>query len=232
MSKLEPIEPVLVFSPHLDDAVLSCGLFLQAHPSTTVVTVLAGAPEAFHNGYNRQTTGKLYAPDAITVRREEDRRALDSLCATPVWLDLLDGDYAAHRPPVKYSEVIHDEIVRVLDEIRPKSVLSPLGLSHADHVAVSDACLEIAMHSPLAWFLYMDLPYGYFNRRVLNRRITSIMSRVQLRELDSFEGEPGVKQRAMSLYTSQYDPTRRSNRRAFDATMRGGERYWQVEGLL
>jgi LmbE family N-acetylglucosaminyl deacetylase len=232
MSKLEPVEPVLVFSPHLDDAVLSCGFLLHANPSCTVVTVLAGAPEAFHNGYNSRTTGKLYAPDAITVRREEDRRALDFLCATPVWLDLFDGDYAAQRPPAKYGEVIHGEIVRVLDEIRPKSVFSPLGLDHADHVAVSEACLEIAAHSPLAWYLYMDLPYGYFNRRVLNRRITWVKNRVQLGELDSYEGEPGVKQRAMSLYTSQYDPTRRSNRRAFDATMRGAERYWRVEGPL
>jgi hypothetical protein len=35
---------MLVVSPHLDDAVLSCGRWLAAHPGTLVVTVFAGVP--------------------------------------------------------------------------------------------------------------------------------------------------------------------------------------------
>ena len=229
MSKFEPLEPVLVLSPHLDDAVLSCGSFLHAHPSTTVVTVLAGAPDAFHEGYNSETTGKPYAPDAIGVRRDEDRRAMDFLGATPIWLDLLDADYAAYRPPTDYGDVIKDEIGRVLDEIRPKSVFAPLGLMHADHVAVSQACLELAVDSPFAWYLYMDLPYGLANRRLSSRRVATISRHVRLVEFDSYVGEPGIKQRAMSLYASQYAMTRRNFRKKFDATMRGTERYWRVD---
>lgn len=232
MSKLEPLEPVLVLSPHLDDAVLSCGHFLFAHPSTAVVTVLAGAPDALHEGYNSKTTGKPYAPDAISVRRDEDRKAMDFLGATPVWLDLLDADYAAYRPPTDYGDVIRDEIGRVLSEMRPKSVFAPLGLMHADHLAVSEACLELAINSPFTWYLYMDLPYGLANRRVLSRRVATVSQHVRLVEFDSYDGEPGIKQRAMGLYASQYAPTRRSFRRGFDATMRGTERYWRVDALL
>ena len=232
MSKLEPLEPVLVLSPHLDDAVLSCGHFLYAHPSTIVVTVLAGAPDTFHEGYNSETTDKPYAPDAISVRRDEDRRAMDFLSATPVWLDLLDADYGAYRPPTDYGDVIQGEIGRVLNETRPKSVFAPLGLINADHLAVSEACLALAVNSPFAWYLYMDLPYGLARPRKVSRRVAAISQRVQLVELDRYDGEPSVKQRAMGLYASQYAPTRRNFTKGFDATMRGGERYWRVVALL
>jgi LmbE family N-acetylglucosaminyl deacetylase len=231
VSKLEPAQPVLVLSPHLDDAVLSCGHFLYANPSTTVVTVLAGAPEIFHEGYNSKTTGKPYAPDAISVRRDEDRKAVEYLGATPVWLDLLDADYGEYRPPRDYVDVIHDEIARELDETRPASIFAPLGLMHSDHLAVSDACIELAVNSPVAWYLYMDLPYGLANRRVLLKRLATLSQHVQLVEFDSHDGEPGIKERAVRLYASQYDPTRRNFRKSFDATMRGGERFWRVETL-
>ena len=229
--KLEPLEPVLVLSSHLDDAVLSCGHFLYANPLTTVVTVLAGAPDTNHEGYNSKTTGKPYAPDAISVRRDEDRQALDYLSATPVWLDLLDADYAAYRPSTNYVEVIQGEIARVLNKARPKSVFAPLGLIHADHLAVSEACIGLAVNSPFTWYLYMDLPYGFADRRLLLRRVATVRRHVQLVEFNLYGGEPGIKRRAMSLYASQYAPTRQSSPKGFDATMRGGERYWRVETL-
>lgn len=35
---------LLVVSPHLDDAVLSCGCWLASRPGAAVVTVFAGRP--------------------------------------------------------------------------------------------------------------------------------------------------------------------------------------------
>ncbi|MGD0056057.1 MAG: PIG-L family deacetylase [Acidimicrobiales bacterium] len=229
MSRLEPLAPVLVVSTHLDDAVLSCGHFLYANPSTTVVTVLAGAPHVNHEGYNSETTGQPYAPDAIAVRRGEDRLAMEYLGATPVWLDLFDADYKSYRPPIDYVDVIREEVSRVLDELHPKSVLVPLGLMHADHLAVADACLELALDGPFSWYLYMDLPYGFVSRRALSRRIRSVGNRVSLVELDAYVGDPAVKQRTTGLYASQYDATRVSFAKGFDDAMRGSERYWRVE---
>ena len=220
-----------MLSTHLDDAVLSCGNFLYTHPSTTVMTILAGAPDALHEGYNSRTTGKPYAPDAIGVRRDEDLNALDFLNATPAWLDLLDVDYAAYRPSTDYGDSIQNEISRMLDEIRPMSVFAPLGLIHADHLAVSEACFRLAVNSPFTWYVYLDLPYGLGNRRALSRRIAAVRRYFQLVDLDSFDGDPEIKQRAMSFYRSQYATTRHNHRKAFDATMRGGERYWRMEPL-
>lgn len=229
MTKLEPSQPVVVLSTHLDDAVLSCGHFLLANPSTTVVTVLAGAPRVNHEGYNSRTTGRAFAPDAVGVRRDEDRLALTYLGATPVWLDLLDADYASYRPPSDYGEVIREEIDRVLDELHPKSVLAPIGLMHADHLAVADACLELCVNTPFTWYLYMDLPYGVVGRRALSKRISSVGKRVRLVELEPFDGDSEIKLRTTGIYASQYDATRENFSKGFDAAMRGGERYWLAE---
>ena len=118
-----------------------------------------------------------------------------------------------------------------LDEIRPMSVFAPLGLIHADHLAVSEACFRLAVNSPFTWYVYLDLPYGLGNRRALSRRIAAVRRYFQLVDLDSFDGDPEIKQRAMSFYRSQYATTRHNHRKAFDATMRGGERYWRMEPL-
>lgn len=231
MSKVDPAPPILVVSTHLDDAVLSCGQFLYANPSTTVVTVLAGAPDVPHEGYNSSTTGKPFAPDAINVRRDEDHAALNLLGATPVWLDLLDADYGAHRPTRDFVTAIRDEIAQVLNQMRPTSIFAPLGLMHADHLAVSDACIELSVDSPFAWYLYMDLPYGLARRRVLSRRLSSVSRRVQLVELIAYSIDTNIKEQAVNLYSSQVAPTRKNFRKSFDATLRGGERYWRVETL-
>jgi hypothetical protein len=49
---------------------------------------------------------------------------------------------------------------------------------------------------------------------------------------DGYDAEPGLKQRVMSLYATQYEQTRQNFRKRFDATTRGAERYWRVENLL
>src|ERR1019366_2715036 len=130
MTKLDPLGPVAVLSPHLDDAVFSCGHFMKSHPSITVVTAMAGAPDVLHDGYNSTTTDKPYAPDAVSLRRDEDRAAVEFLGATPIWLDLLDSDYAQYRPPGDYVPAISAKIARALDDARPASVFAPLGLIH------------------------------------------------------------------------------------------------------
>ena len=231
MFEFDPVGPLVVISPHLDDAVLSCGHLLNAHPSTTVVTVLAGAPDVTHEGYNSRSTGKTYAPDAVGLRRDEDRSAMESLGAIPVWLDLLDADYEKYRPTTDYVEVIKEALSQALHESDAKSVVAPLGLIHVDHLAVSEACISLAAESPLTWYLYMDLPYGLAIRRLFSKRLRAVRRRIQLEELAPYKGDSGVKQRAMNLYESQYLPTRMSHPRGFDATMKANERYWRIEGF-
>lgn len=230
MKTFLPTEPVIVISPHLDDGVLSCAQLIDVSSDVTVVTVLAGAPNELHTGYNSKSTGEPFAPDAIKKRRGEDADAMSLLSSKFEWLDFLDGDYVNERPRVDDDHAMRDEIIRVLREERPASVISPLGLYHEDHVLVSDVCIDIARKGGFEWYLYMDMPYGLAIPRTVSQRLAIVEKRVDLESREPFSGNISIKRQAMKCYVSQYGPTKRSHRRGFRAAMRAPERYWRVAG--
>ena len=230
MTKFEPLQPIVVISTHLDDAVLSCAQLINATSDVTVVTVLAGAPEEFHEGYNSQTTGESFAPHAMKIRRDEDARAMSMLSADYVWLDLLENDYLGSHPRSNDTQEIREALSHVLNERRPRTVLSPLGLFHPDHLAVSNACLELATQSEFEWYLYLDMPYGLAIPKLVPERLATIDTSVNLATPDTFSGDPDIKRDVMKLYVSQFAPTRRNHRRGFKATMKASERYWKITG--
>jgi LmbE family N-acetylglucosaminyl deacetylase len=225
-----PLAPVIIISPHLDDGVLSCAQLIDASSDVTVVTVLAGAPNEHHEGYNSRSTGENFAPNAMKRRRAEDADALSLLSSKFEWLDFLDGDYMDERPRVDDDHVIRDAIVRVLRKENPVSVISPLGLYHDDHLLVSDVCLEIARQGEFEWYLYMDMPYGLAIPTTVSQRLAIVEETLDLKSLEPFSGNPDVKRLSMKRYVSQYGPTKRSHRRGFRAAMKAPERYWRVAG--
>src|SRR6476661_3045292 len=91
------LDRVLLLSPHLDDAVISCGAFLLAHPGTTVVTLFAASPTAYSDPLNEhdQTCGFVPGDDTMAVRRAEDERALAAVGATPAWLGFCQNSHVA-----------------------------------------------------------------------------------------------------------------------------------------
>jgi LmbE family N-acetylglucosaminyl deacetylase len=230
MKTFEPSQPVVIISTHLDDAVLSCAQLIHATSNVTVITVLAGAPDAFHEGYNSRTTGEPFAPNAMKIRRDEDAKAMAMLSAQYVWLDFLDNDYLEAPHSSEEQQEIRDEISNVFKERRPQTVLSPLGLSHPDHIAVSDACLELAAQSDYEWYFYLDMPYALAMPELLPERLRAIEKTLELSALEPYSNNPGIKREVMKLYESQFEPTRRSHRRGFRATMKASEQYWKVTG--
>src|ERR1700716_1193952 len=76
---------ILVLSPHLDDAVLGCGHLLAAHPGPTVLTVFAGAPDAYPEPMTSwdRLAGFSRGDDPLVARRREDAGALDELGSKP-----------------------------------------------------------------------------------------------------------------------------------------------------
>lgn len=147
--------PLLVVSPHLDDAVLSCGRLLASTPGSVVLTVLAGRPpdDRFVD-WDRQG-GFRPGDDVIGRRRAEDRRALRLLRARPIWLDFRDDVY---RDGPLDAEAVRTEVTRVVDAVDPAQVVVPLGLLHPDHVAVADAVRDALPGRPVR--LYAERPYA------------------------------------------------------------------------
>jgi LmbE family N-acetylglucosaminyl deacetylase len=229
----DPRGPVCLVSPHLDDVVLSCGHFLAraaqaaggSVPPPIVVTVLAGAPEVLHDGYNRRTTGERFAPAAVARRREEDAAALGSLGARPHWMELWDGDFRDGVP--EEEGTIAAAVRAALAELAPASVVFPLGYSHPDHVAVGNACAALAGDPSVDWYLYADRPYTLGFPGGVEDRVNQVRAGLRIEELAPVPPAGRAKQEAFKLYATQYLPVS-GELPGYAETIAGPERYWKV----
>jgi LmbE family N-acetylglucosaminyl deacetylase len=150
--------PLVVVSPHLDDAVLSLGATI-AHAVHTgvpvrVVTVLAGDPSSEHPA-DADNVGMGFATvgQAARVRRGEDEQACRLLGAEPSWLPFIDSsDFP--RDPVAISAELAEQLTDA------GAVLIPgHPLEHVDHDLVTRLALaRAAVGTPLG--LYVEQPYA------------------------------------------------------------------------
>jgi LmbE family N-acetylglucosaminyl deacetylase len=220
---------IVVVSPHLDDGVLACGGLLSERPGAVVITALAGNP----GRWDRVTPwdascGFKDGDDVIAARKREDREALDTLDATPVWLDFVDSQYGA-SPSVRDLAAALDQEIRRLS---PDIVLVPLGLFHGDHRLVSDSGLALVRERGGPEFLaYEDALY-----RTLPGLTALSLQRIRdqgIHVTDPPSGLPGTaacnekKRRAVHCYRSQLRglaaPGRLGHEDAFSP-----ERFWRL----
>lgn len=147
---------VVVLSPHLDDAVLSCWHVLESRADVTVVNVFSGSPPPGTPApWWDQLTGATDPVARMRERHEEDRRALALAGRAAVAIDLLDAQYRRQELPVAAL------VERLQSAIPPGAlVCAPAAMTrHPDHELVRDAALELARAgSRLA--LYADLPHA------------------------------------------------------------------------
>ncbi len=177
---------MLFISPHLDDAVLSCGGYIgklcALGYSVNVVTIFSGSPEgklpllakALHLDWR-------LPKDAPALRREEDQRALGMLGAEAVHAGFPDCIYrrdpksgkpvytrlgqileqtAADEPQV--VEAVAQYVVGLIGEGCYSHAFAPLGLGgHVDHL-ITHAAVRLAMETctQIQWHFYEDLPYA------------------------------------------------------------------------
>ncbi|HEY5049632.1 MAG TPA: PIG-L family deacetylase, partial [Acidothermaceae bacterium] len=187
LTDVSALAPVIVVSPHLDDAVLSCAGLIAGATGVTVVTVFAGNPPArdaatpaeFLPGTTAwdQASGFVGGDDVVGLRRAEDRAALAHLGAVPQWLDFLDSQYVVEpgesATPVHIAASIRDAI----EELRPATIAFPLGLSHTDHVRTHEACFLLLQKSPQLvqnWVAFIDVPYRALHRAQADVRLARL----------------------------------------------------------
>jgi LmbE family N-acetylglucosaminyl deacetylase len=192
------VSRIAVVSPHLDDAVLSCGAWLAAQSHASVITVFAGAPPGdspltdWDAACGFTSTGSV-----ISSRRAEDAAALSVLDCTPIWLDFLDDQYG-DRPAAR-------EVAQALDAavtaIGATTVVGPLGLFHADHQLTHHACLQLLARYD--WLFYADVPYRSFSGDELEERLAALVRHgwavERLPPLDA----DATKRAAVACYSSQ-----------------------------
>jgi LmbE family N-acetylglucosaminyl deacetylase len=164
--------PVLVISPHLDDAVFSCADLLAAHPGSLVGTVCTGLPPepADTRGCTPwdRACGFSDARQAMQARHAEDQQALGLLGARALPIGFLDRQYGASP----HVNALAAAIENLLEHHSCKSVLMPLGLCHPDHDLVHRACLQVLKCRPLlGWLAYEEAPYRRFDGLVQRRLV-------------------------------------------------------------
>jgi LmbE family N-acetylglucosaminyl deacetylase len=217
---------MLVISPHLDDAVLSCGELLATRPGTVVLTVFAGTPRDGARSTDWDTRcGFRDAAEAMAVRRREDDAALAALGCTARRLSFCDAQYG-ETPSV--DQLV--QALRPLVEDEPDGpLLYPLGLFHSDHRLVHEAVrATLREGSPRAALAYEDSPYRGM-RGVLQRRLAEFAAEgVDATPAD--EARPDAKTaqakaRAVALYASQ---VRTFGPGGLDDAARP-ERLWRLE---
>jgi len=251
MQIMEIPHPLTIISPHLDDAVFSCGCLIAAASEVIVVTALAGLPDADAAlpPWDR-AAGFDSARQAVLRRREEDALSLAVLGATPEWLDGLDGQYGHRQTP----ESVMTALAHATALHRGGTVVAPMGLFHSDHLLVSRACMMMratlmsmradgtdaadkahaadadqpgsVAQPPLQWLFYED---------AIHRRVPGVVqNRLHGWRQEGLAATPvhfpsvpyrAAKMRAVAVYASQLP--------LFDAEQLADigapERYWSVD---
>ena len=209
-------KPILVLSPHFDDAVLSCGAWLSGHPGSIVATVCSGRPGPGIAPHQWDGTSGFPSGDAAaTVRRAEDAAALEVLGAKQHGLGFLDGEYreatgrchedCSVRGPFK--DALAETICDLIDALQPELVLCPMGLLHQDHIATAEAAWSALRARPDTNLLaYFDLPSALTDLAWLDQAEVRLRSSGLHSSEYSFEPHPfELKERAVACYTSQLE---------------------------
>lgn len=148
--------PVVVLSPHLDDAVLSAWSAVAGMREIVVVNVFAGVPDPCPATPWDRLAGASDSQSLMLSRLAEDVDALALAGRTPVSLPFLDHQYRDAEPNPLEIEAMLSECVPAASAVH-----APAGIGgHRDHVIVRDLAVDIARTAGLAVVLYAELPYA------------------------------------------------------------------------
>lgn len=180
----------LFVSPHLDDAVLSCGVYIhklvKSQNKVEIVTIFSGSKDSAHLSYLAKKFNKRchLAGNAMMLRRQEDKRACKKSKITPIYLNLLECLYRDNVDGTpKYSnhkDIFRSDLSKEVDTIqlvisslkkglnlsKYDEIYIPLGIGrHIDHLIARLAIEKMLLpHNMMKIKYYEDIPYVCHNR--------------------------------------------------------------------
>jgi LmbE family N-acetylglucosaminyl deacetylase len=214
---------MLVISPHFDDAVLSCGALIAAHPGAVVLTVFAGMPQ---DGSQRTDwdarCGFASAAHAMIERRREDDSALALLHARGVRMRWCDEQYG-QTPDL---DTLAAALALAIDAQNVSIVLYPMGLFHHDHRLAHDAATAALRSRPaIRGCVYEDVPYRSM-KGLVQRRLSELAAQGWIATPTTFSAPAAMdlKRKAVAAYASQ---VRALGPGRLEDAMHG-ERVWEI----
>jgi LmbE family N-acetylglucosaminyl deacetylase len=175
-------ERVVILSPHLDDAALSCGGLLHAlrhQVSTLVVSICCGTAQVVKADGSRKISSRKGHVSSRT-RRGEDIAAMHSVDTDFVHLSFSDGIYrrspltgrliyrntrerwvAPRIDDMAHIEELYVVLRRLCLDLGRILLVSPMGIgSHVDHQITAQVAHRMASTDACAELLfYEDFPY-------------------------------------------------------------------------
>jgi LmbE family N-acetylglucosaminyl deacetylase len=243
-----PPGPLLLVSPHLDDAVFSCSAIVERAETVDVLTVCAGSPDPPRRGSWDEQCGFSSSAESMPVRLREDEAAFAGTPHRRRYLTLLDMQFVDWRTEEE-ATTIAAEIAFWLATSPNGTVALPAGAGcqfprivrrvrrafgrpcdpppHPDHLYVRNAALPALRDSPPSQLLlYEELPY------LFGGRADGEASRIAAEggwELEPIVTpiDPSEKARRIAAYATQVLPLSSAEARLDDpATLPPEERYW------
>jgi LmbE family N-acetylglucosaminyl deacetylase len=222
---------LLYLSPHLDDAVLSCGgtiaCQVAAGENVRIVVLFAADPDLDNLSAYAQETHDLWGnpPRPYATRRAEDRAAIARLGAAYLHLGFPDaiyrrtgggiplytGDASLFGTPHPADDAL---VARLEGVLRPivtgrglARLYAPLAVGrHVDHWLVGRVARRLACAPEVELWYYEDFPYatGDFPRHAPDS-VQATLERYPVQDWEVWDVsiEPERKIEAISCYTSQ-----------------------------
>jgi hypothetical protein len=239
--------PILLVSPHLDDAVFSCAAFVERPEPLDVLTVFAGAPDPPRQGWWDAQCGFASSVESVPARLREDEAGFAGTSHRRSYLELLELQYAGRRTSVERKRLA-DRAREWLAENRGGTVAVPAGAGcsqtrtarwrrkllrrrcsppqHPDHVFVRDVVLEVVVPTGAEVLLYEEVPYlwGESGDGEAARAAARLDRRAELLVVDV---DRGRKAERIAAYASQIQEISPPQGRLDEpSTLPGTERYW------
>jgi hypothetical protein len=246
--RLHTGRPVLVVSPHLDDAMLSAAALLQPPDPAQVLNVLAGAPDPPVQGWWDAACGFADSDAALAARRSEEAAAFAGLAVAVDDLPLLDSQYIegprADADRAVLAEALAEWLTAHAEGVlalpagagRPRPTLRGRvirrlrrqGLegapAHADHTFARDVGLEVAARAGVSTvLLYEEIPYSLGRRS--DRLVRRVAGRMWTASPVELQIDLQEKARRLTAYASQLSFLAGRDLRD---VLPGRERYWQL----
>lgn len=214
---------ILVFSPHLDDAVFSIGGLLTRLSSEYrihIVTLFSIDPYSIYKELKNDF-------ERLQRLRSEEETVAASLIKATVhqmqWKDAMLRNYTDFREPIHDEEPINQYIKDLSNETleQPSLILCPLGIVHVDHRLtriIADKVYEIKYIKHIPIMYYEDLPYACDD-------FTEPQS-YKINNVKLSDYEIGCKKKMVKAYVSQLSPGLTSRILNY---RKGQERLWYRE---
>lgn len=209
---------LLIISPHLDDAALSCGdhiLTLKNDYAITVLNVFTHFKSVRLPHYTKTYIHNSGYPSVSMfelARKEEDVFAMKKMGIKAINLDFVDGGFRIHhhQPIYKTKQQLFSGSISPLDSLLFQNlikqlrnyasfdfVLTPLGIGrHADHI-LSRLASEHLWPTQSIWY-YADMPYALHAREWIKKSVL-----IKLIGKISYKALTDRKKSILSSYKSQ-----------------------------